>query len=287
MWLWARAELRRRWVALVVLGVLVGITAGVAMASVAGARRTATGWDRLREATRASDAIVFASQAGIYTDAELQYDRLAELPYVTGVGGFGLFWGTSSLGDVGGFMTTYGDWLDGVDTPRIVEGRGFDPDDPNEIVLSLPEEGGELARSGLEVGDTLDIHLYTQGSREQQTDSGQATGPDGPSITAEVVGVADSPFNLAAIPDDGGLFVGPAFLERYGPISPASATPWCASPTPSATCPVSRPRWPACTRVGAYLCTTWARPASGSPTALISNAVAWRCSGRRWRWPGW
>ena len=84
--MWAGTELRRRWLALVALGLLAGISAGLATAAVAGARRTDTAWERLREVTHASDAIVFTSQAGIYFDDELGYDDFADLPYVRGGG---------------------------------------------------------------------------------------------------------------------------------------------------------------------------------------------------------
>ncbi len=211
--MWARTELRRRWLALLVLGVLAGVTAGLATATVAGARRTATSWDRLRAETHASDAVVFASQAGIFEDDELQYDQLADLPYVEGVGAFGIWYATSSFGEISGFMTTSGDWLDGVDTPRIVEGRAPDPDDPREIVVTPAVPGGPLADSGLGVGDTLDVHMFEQ----QQLLSGDMAAPAGPAVTLEIVGVTDGPFNLAAIPGNGDLFVGPAFTERYGP----------------------------------------------------------------------
>jgi hypothetical protein len=36
-------------------------------------------------------------------------------------------------------------------------------------------------------------------------------------VTFEIVGIADGPFNMAAIPSGGDLYVGPAFRERYGP----------------------------------------------------------------------
>jgi hypothetical protein len=213
VWLWARAELRRRGVALVVLGVLVGVTAGLVMATVAGAQRTATAWDRLRDQTHASDAIVFTSQAGIHLDEDLHYDQLAALPYVDGVGAFGIWYGTSSVGEASGFMTTYGDWLEGVDTPRIVEGRAPRPDAPDEIVISPARPGGELAKTGLGVGDTLDVHLFTQA----QALAEDMSRPQGPEVTLKVVGLTDGPFNLAAIPSTGDIFVGPAFREHHGP----------------------------------------------------------------------
>ncbi|MGH9187120.1 MAG: hypothetical protein ACRD0U_15080 [Acidimicrobiales bacterium] len=96
--MWASRELRRRWAALVVLGLLAGVTTGLATAAVAGARRTDTAWERLRDVTQASDAIVFASQAGIVFDDELGYDAFADLPYVEAIGAFGIWSGTGSLG---------------------------------------------------------------------------------------------------------------------------------------------------------------------------------------------
>jgi hypothetical protein len=213
VWLWARAELRRRWAALLVLGLLAGISTGLATAAVAGARRTDTAWDRLRDQTHASDAIVFTSQAGLYRDDELHYDQLADLPYVEEVGAFGIWYATSSVGQASGFLTNYGDWLDRVDRPRIVEGRAPDPEDPREIVISPATPGGELARTGLGVGDTFDVHLFTQ----EQLLTGEMSRPAGPAVALEIVGVTDGPFNLAAIPGTGDVYVGPAFSERYGP----------------------------------------------------------------------
>src|SRR5436309_15996652 len=49
--MWARSELGRRWKALVALGIIAGIAAGLALAAVAGARRTSTAYARWRKAT--------------------------------------------------------------------------------------------------------------------------------------------------------------------------------------------------------------------------------------------
>jgi len=209
--MWAWSELRRRWKALLVLGLLAGVTTGLATAAVAGARRTDSAWERLRDVTHASDAIVFTSQAGIYDDDELGYDAFADLPYVEGVGAFGLVYATSDHGDGGAFMSTYGDWLDGLDTPRIVEGRAPARGAPNEVVMSRAEPGTELADLG--VGDTVEAHIFTQ----EQELAGRFDEPEGPAVTLEIVGVADGPFTMAAIPSTGDLYVGPAFREHYGP----------------------------------------------------------------------
>ena len=60
--LWANADVRRRWRSLVVLGLLAGLTASLAIAAFAGARRTDTALARLEKVTNAPDAVVFASQ---------------------------------------------------------------------------------------------------------------------------------------------------------------------------------------------------------------------------------
>ncbi len=51
--------------ALTALGILAGVGGGLALAALAGARRSDSAFDRLREVTDASDAVVFISQAGI------------------------------------------------------------------------------------------------------------------------------------------------------------------------------------------------------------------------------
>lgn len=62
--MWARSVLRHRWRSLITLGLLAAVTAGLGSAAVAGARRSDAAGERLREITLASDAIIFARQAG-------------------------------------------------------------------------------------------------------------------------------------------------------------------------------------------------------------------------------
>ena len=51
----ARSELRARWVSLLLIGLLAGLTGGIAVGACAVARRTATADDRLVAATNADD----------------------------------------------------------------------------------------------------------------------------------------------------------------------------------------------------------------------------------------
>ncbi|HEV2922158.1 MAG TPA: hypothetical protein VG673_23415, partial [Actinomycetota bacterium] len=67
VWVRARAELRRRWRATVLLALLVGLAGGVVLAAVAGARRTATVTDRFLAYHRATNVSVDVK--GLDTDA--------------------------------------------------------------------------------------------------------------------------------------------------------------------------------------------------------------------------
>src|SRR4051812_32825408 len=85
--MWANRELARRWRGLVALGLLAGLAAAVALAAIAGARRSDSSFDRLRDATDAADAVIFASQVGIF---QPDWSAVAALPYVQAAGSFGL-----------------------------------------------------------------------------------------------------------------------------------------------------------------------------------------------------
>jgi hypothetical protein len=54
-WYRARAVLRRRWRASVLLVALVGLAAGIVLTTVAGARRSSTAYERFRRETLAGD----------------------------------------------------------------------------------------------------------------------------------------------------------------------------------------------------------------------------------------
>ena len=63
--LWVRDEVARRWRTLIALGVLAGLAGWLALAAVAGPRRTSTAYERFREATGRSDAVVFGTLIGV------------------------------------------------------------------------------------------------------------------------------------------------------------------------------------------------------------------------------
>jgi hypothetical protein len=202
---WARSELRRRWRALLVLGLLAGLTCGIATAAVAGARRSDAAWDRLRQASLASDAIVFASQAGI---DDPDWSRIERLPFVAASGAFSF-----GLVDNALIVNQHGDLFTEVDRPRILDGRLPDPRAPLEVVAEARSASTDPEVPAFHVGQRIPVHLMT----EDQEEAGPEADLSGaPTVELHVVGIARSPFTMVAIPaTSGNLFAGPAFRKAY------------------------------------------------------------------------
>src|SRR5919106_2634284 len=76
-----RAELRRRWRSLIVVALLVGLAGAVTLAAVAGARRTASSFDRFLESTGTQDVLVFDEHV-----SRADVARVRALPGVEAVG---------------------------------------------------------------------------------------------------------------------------------------------------------------------------------------------------------
>lgn len=170
---WARAEARRRWRSLAVLGILVGVTAGLALAVLVGSRQNDHALQRLREATNAHDITVFASQT---ENVEPDWERLRTMPEVDDLAVWLLL-----IGEVDGEQSVLfgaGDdrWLDEVNRPLVTEGRMYDPAAPDEVVVS------ESATDEYPIGAT--IHFTALGS--DVLTGGDGSG--GPDVTFRVVG---------------------------------------------------------------------------------------------------
>lgn len=200
---WARIDVRRRWRSLVLVGLLAAVTAGLAMAAVAGARRTDTALERLRRETRAADAVVFPSQVG---DVAPDLAPLATRPEVARLAGWDLVFGDVES-QPGGLLFAPADRSFGssVERPVVVRGRMLDPRAPDEVVVDE-----NAAAEAPPVGARFTFQPYAP-------DQSDTTGaPRGPRIALRVVGVVREVPEFLFV-SEGQVFLSPAFLERYGP----------------------------------------------------------------------
>ncbi len=202
VWLVARADLRRRWRGIVVVAVLVGLAGGATLAGVAGARRTASSFDRFREEANARD--VFLLTTGVDRDA---VDRALALPLVEQAAEGVAFYG--GLEDPFDFFVVAGkDPRFGatIERPRIITGRMWDPAAADEVIVT--EKTADAL--GLGVGDTVTFRAFTP----EQFEKADFFGFEGPTIALRVVGTYLLPQDLLGA-DDVPAIAGPAFHERY------------------------------------------------------------------------
>ena len=197
---WARRDVRRRWRSLVLLGVLIGITVGFALASWAGARRTDTALERLRVQTNAADAVVFPSQVGVEYP---KWGQLRARPEVKTVGVWDLLFGNWNGQPQLIFGSADGTYLGKVDRPVVVKGRMFNPRSPNEIVVDTE------AASQVPLGTTFTFRFYSA----KQFDLAGA--PKGPTVTMHVVGVVNELAQFAFV-SGGQVLVSPGLVAHYG-----------------------------------------------------------------------
>jgi len=132
-WLWARSELRSRWPAWVVLGLLAGTTLGLAGAGWAGARRTSVTLPRYVAAIHAPDAAALVNDPAF---DEAKRREVARLPEVKTVFPFVVAIGISAkpTNDGGGLMPVTpaaARLLAGI----VIHGRQADPAQPGEVVV--------------------------------------------------------------------------------------------------------------------------------------------------------
>lgn len=175
-----RAEIRRRWLALALIGLLAGLIGAGVVASVAGARRSVTAYDRLAQRTGQPDATVVS-----FLDPGF-LDDVADLPEVREVWPFrgvvGQVLDRSEVVYVS--VTTGARRPPGLFDPLVDEGRLPRDEAPNEVAVAsrLAEE------AGLAVGDHLPMQLLTQQDFEA---FGRFGHPHGPRVDLEIVGTFD------------------------------------------------------------------------------------------------
>ena len=201
--LWSRSDLRARAVSLVVLGALVGLTVGLAMAAYDGARRTDSALARLQSRTNASDAVVFATQAHLVS---ADWSKLEKRPEIKQLVRWGLAFGNvdGNEGDVL-LVPMDGVWLNKVDRPIVVAGRMFDPQAADEVVAT-DDTPGHDGKTRIKVGDTIPFTAMTPGVDRNAPASGQH-------LDLRVVGIIHTPLSYVFA---GGAFLSPGFVAKYG-----------------------------------------------------------------------
>ena len=208
--MWARSELGRRWRALVALGVIAGIAAGLALAAVAGARRTSTAYERWREATAAPDAIVFGTQVGNHNT---DYTPVLRLPEVAAAGRF-------ELAQVGLVGTRVGSLPPGdtqlyrtVARPLIRKGRLPRPRRVDEVVV----DHTAAKRYHLHVGQRVTINS----ALDRNAFYGLAPNDTGPRQPATIVGIGDSPMDYQFLSGEPGFVPPGEYLLQHPEIQRA------------------------------------------------------------------
>lgn len=211
--LW-RSQLRRRWRAWVALALLLAIGAGTGMACLAGARRTASAFDRIAEATNYPD--LQSSHGEKPADAESTIEGFEGIASHTTQVGFVGF-----VEDLDPTLLKYfiGSWDEPLTHagPVLRAGRYPRPDQVDEVLV----QGKGVDAAGIEPGDELTLQLFTSDFSETVAK------------TVVVVGTGADPLEIAADAsyDRGAIYFTPAFTEanargsRHGRRPDSSSSP--------------------------------------------------------------
>jgi ABC-type lipoprotein release transport system permease subunit len=211
----SRREIAQRWRSLVVLGLIGGLAGGLTLAAIAGARRSATAYDRWRAATAAPDAIVFGTQVGAHG---VDYSRVLELPEVVDAGVFELAAvslthidgvGDINLGAVGSLPPGDAHLYRTLARPLLRSGRLPDPTRTDEIVVNI----AAARKYHLRLGQHAELLAAKNLSAFYGAPPKVAV-----KLTATIVGIGDSMMDAIFAPNDAGFIPSGALLARYGNI---------------------------------------------------------------------
>ena len=207
----AHSDVVRRWRQVAILALVVAVAGVVVFSAAAGARRTASSFDRFTVSTRSYDVLVFFREVGPSTVANVRAISGVEAVALVHAPAVQLANGTFVAAGAPTDDVVFRD----IARTRIVAGRDVVAGAAEEIVVGEP-----LAhQQGLGVGDSLELVTFTP---EQIQALIGAVGtpipePNGPRISMKVVGISRSPVDLSQQGDAGGiLLLSHAFAEKYG-----------------------------------------------------------------------
>jgi putative ABC transport system permease protein len=169
-WYRFRSTFRRRWTGYLTLVVLLGLLGGVALAAIAGARRTQSSFPTYLASTNPGDVQIFTEFDPISNvgdsfgvdQAVARVPGVAKSVVVVGFDGTLRVLGNAGAGGVPGQAppsvegSPNGEYFSS-DTVTVLQGRRADPTRPDEIMMSA----GAAAQYGLRVGSVLPVAFYT------------------------------------------------------------------------------------------------------------------------------
>jgi len=208
---WLRLEVRRRWVSLVVLALLVAVSTVTVLTATAGARRGDTALNRLAAQALPSTVAVLANQPGF------NWNKVKALPEVAAISRFPVTFDFVVEGcpnastDFAMMDASYGTTIE---RPVIIAGRRFDPSRADEVVVT-PQF---LATCHHQLGDTLTLDLATPKQIDQSFEGSQGAAPAGPHVRARIVGVGNTIWdsvNGNGPEQHGAVIASPGLYARY------------------------------------------------------------------------
>src|SRR5512133_2163743 len=232
LWLRAKAQLRGRALASLLLVLLVGLGGALVLAAVAGARRSEVALPRFLAINRTMDAEVWVQPEGPADDLAKARRQVAALPEVRQV--------FRASGAITGALILAGvDPTDPAHWHRQIGGVALDPGGslafgrPIVVAGRLPDErraeeaavDEELAaRRHLRVGSRYRVGAFTI-QQFGPAGEGASITPQGAVVDLRVVGIVRYPSDLKPVVTDqdnifvntGELYLTPAYWQRYGP----------------------------------------------------------------------
>jgi hypothetical protein len=193
-----RATFGQRWAGLLALALVLGLMGGLAMASVAGARRTQSSFPAYLRSTNPSDLSMFTAYPGLTPTAYSPgVERaVARLPYVRHAADVIGFDPTSQAIDVGAGHVVPGQSPPAIegspngeyfsqDRLTVVTGRMADPSREDEVVMSA----GAAAAAGMHVGSAQRVAFFSVQQESSSSFSGYPHDRPQVLITLHLVGI--------------------------------------------------------------------------------------------------
>ncbi|HEX4493480.1 MAG TPA: ABC transporter permease [Acidimicrobiia bacterium] len=211
--MWAARELAQRWRSLVAVGVLGGLAGGLALAALAGARRSDRAYARWRDATAAPNAVVFGTQVGA---SSVDYSRVLKLPEVVDGGSFDLAavvithidgYGKVPLGDLGALVPNDQHLYRTLSRPLLRHGRLPDPTRADEIVVN----NVAAHKYHLHIGQHVEVVAASNESAFYGAPPHVVV-----KLRSTIVGIGSSMVDAIFGTGDPGFEPGGAFMAKYG-----------------------------------------------------------------------